>query len=753
MARQAFLFEKEQSSKRASIARVVVHLPVDGIFDYRVPSSLAGKVIPGVRVLVRFGGRKITATCTALADRSAVQDPKEILEVVDREPLLSRALLELTRWIALHYQCGWWEAIASALPAAARRGGRFRKVPFVRLSVRPEEASRLAEELLEKRPGQSRCLRILSEAGGSLDMNTLCRRANVSRSPVDTLVKHRLAGIEWVEQEQRPITGLVEPDKGPITLTDEQSLALDTVVKSLEEGEREDFLLFGVTGSGKTEIYLRVISEVVARGKQAIVLVPEISLTPQTVARFKRRFERVAVLHSGLTEAERYSQWRAIRRGEADVVVGARSGLFAPLPRLGVIVLDEEHETSFKQQNTPRYHARAAALKRGELEGACVILGSATPSLEACRAVREGRMSLLTLTKRVGGGRFPDVTVVHMGLQGPRGKGFLSERLRLALSETLGRRHQAILFLNRRGYHTAILCADCGSPVRCQQCDIALTYHHASNRVICHYCGHEELPPDRCPGCSAMNLRYIGSGTERIEGEVSRAFPSASVLRMDSDTMGARDSHGKALEKFRKGEVDVLIGTQMIAKGLDFPNVTLVGVISADTALLLPDFRSAERTYQLIAQVAGRAGRSEKGGRVIVQTYNPEHYAVELAVGSRYEEFASRELESRRELGYPPYGSLLRTVFSAEAESDASRMARAAADALGRAGLPAGTIVLGPVRAPLPRISGRFRWHLMVKARTRDAIRTAGKALRALPRGKGPESARMQIDVDPLSML
>jgi len=764
MARQSFLFEQEPEPGGASIAQVVIQLPVEGIFDYRIPAPLNGRVVPGVRVRVNFSGRKVMATCIAVSDRSRVQDPRAIIDLVDEQPLLSPALLELTRWIASHYHCGWWEAISTALPAAARRGGGFRKILHARLAPNVDEALAMADELLEKRPEQSRCLRILAEEGGFMEAIRLCGRANVSRSPLETLKKQGFLTLEWIEQEREPIRGLAEPPKGPVELTEEQAAALDAVVDSAVEGSgsgrrgRTDFLLFGVTGSGKTEVYLRAIREVVAQGRQAIVLVPEIALTPQTVARFRHRFDRVAVLHSRLTDAERYSQWRTIRSGAADVVVGARSALFAPVPRLGLIVIDEEHETSFKQQNAPRYHARTVALERGRIEGVPVLLGSATPSLEAWNEVAAGRMELLRLSHRVGGGQFPAVTVLHMGLEKSRGRNFLSSHLCSAVDDALAKQKQVILFLNRRGFHTAIICADCAESVRCTQCDIAMTHHRSSNRVICHYCGHELVPPADCAHCGSRRLKYIGSGTERIEAEVKRAFLGAAVLRMDSDTMSSRNAHEEALESFRKREKDILIGTQMIAKGLDFPGVSLVGVISADTSLLLPDFRAAERTYQLISQVAGRAGRVDDAGRVIVQTYNPEHYAVRLAVDNDYERFATIELAARLEHGYPPFGHLLRVLFTAEAESDAMRLARSAAAALGRAALPGETTILGPARAPLTKISGRYRWHLMVKAEGEEAIGEAGRALRALARENSTaaartDSARMQIDADPLSML
>ena len=758
MARQSFLFEREPEPGGSSIAQVVIQLPVEGTFDYRIPAALADRIVPGVRVRVNFAGRKVLATCTAVSDRSSVQDPREILDLVDQEPLLSTSLLELTRWIASHYHCAWWEAISTALPAAARRGGGFRRILHARLALRVDDALAMADELLEKRPEQSRSLRILAEEGGFMEAIRLCGRANVSRSPLETLKKQGLVALEWIEQEREPIRGLAEPAKGPVTLTDEQAHALEAVVERVVRGPRTDFLLFGVTGSGKTEIYLRAIREVVAQGRQAIVLVPEIALTPQTVARFRHRFSRVAVLHSRLTDAERYSQWRTIRSGTADVVVGARSALFAPVPRLGLIVIDEEHETSFKQQNAPRYHARTVALERGRIEGVPVLLGSATPSLEAWNEVAAGRMELLRLSHRVGGGQFPTVTVLHMGLEKSRGGNFLTSHLCSAVDDTLARQRQVILFLNRRGFHTAIICADCAESVRCTQCDIAMTHHRQSNRVICHYCGHEIVPPPECAHCSSRRLKYIGSGTERIEAEVKRTFPGAAVLRMDSDTMASRNAHEEALESFRKRDKDILIGTQMIAKGLDFPGVSLVGVISADTSLLLPDFRAAERTYQLISQVAGRAGRVDDAGRVIVQTYNPEHYAVRLAVENDYERFAAIELAARSEHGYPPFGHLLRVLFTAEAESDAMRLARSAAATLTQAALPEGTTILGPARAPLTKISGRYRWHLMVKAAEDAAIDKAGRTLRALAResataGPRADAARMQIDVDPLSML
>lgn len=754
---QGALFNDSQVEPGSSgFARIAVELPIDGTFDYRIPPHLASQVKPGVRIWVSFSGRRVMGICIEVAERTEVHDPFDVLGVVDATPLLSERLLELVRWMAEYYHCPVGEAFAAALPSAARRGKGGRKVHAVRLLLEPAEALALSEELLSDKPKQARVLRLLAESEGWLTVAEICSKANVSRSPVQTLARHGKLDLFW-----KVVSGQVLPDRAeafpkPERLSREQDEALGRIRDAIEQGGKADFLLYGVTGSGKTEIYLRTIEEMIARGRGAIVLVPEISLTPQTIHRFRGRFDKVAVLHSRLTDAERFQQWKLIQQGGADVVVGARSAVFAPMPNLGLIVVDEEHETSFKQQNMPQYHARDAVLKRAELEGAMVILGSATPSLESYQLAKKGLLRPLALRNRVGGRRFPTVSVVNMKYEkSPRNR-FLSNALYTSLRDILARRQQAILFLNRRGYYPVLMCGACSETIRCEQCDITLTLHRKANRLICHYCGFERLPPDACPGCSQPKLRYIGVGTERVEDEVRTLFPEARLLRMDSDTMVGRNAHEKALGLFKSGEKDILIGTQMIAKGLDFPGVTLVGVISADTPLYQPDFRSSERAYQLLSQVSGRAGRGDDGGQVIVQTLNPEHFGIKCAVRNDYLTFAERELAIREETGYPPFAHLLRIVFSGEDIHEVERLALEMANALNRSLFDEGTKLLGPTRTPITMINGRYRWHMLIKSMKRDSLDLFADALKDAMRKQKrafSKSVRMVLDMDPISML
>ena len=749
---QGSLFGSSTGTEEVPAAEIAVEVPVEGTFLYRIPLPLRSVLLPGMRVSVPFSGRRVEGICLEVDVSHERNDLLEIREVLDRTPLVPAPLLALIRWIAEYYLCPVGEVFAAALPRAARVGGGRRKVQSARMLVDRETALRRAEELLEKRPKQARVLRILAETGGTLVVSDLLSRARVTRSPIRTLERSALLTVEWTEEEPRFQREGTEPYPRPERLSPHQEAALSRVLQAVQEERRGDFLLWGVTGSGKTEVYLQAIEAVIAQGKGAVVLVPEIALTPQTIARFDGRFPRVAVLHSGLTESERYDQWRRIQEGRADVVIGARSAVFAPHPRLGLIVVDEEHETSFKQQNAPRYHARDVALKRAEIEGASVILGSATPSLEAYHLAGTGRLTLLELPERVGGGALPRVKILDLSREKLRRGTFLSPPLRAALSETLARKEQAILFLNRRGFYPVLFCPACKETVRCKECAVTLTLHRESNRLICHYCGFEIRPPEQCPSCGAAPLRFLGAGTERIEHEVRTVFPQARVLRMDSDTMMRRGAHAKALDRFKAREVDVLIGTQMIAKGLDFPLVTLVGVVSADTPLHQPDFRAAERTFQLLSQVAGRAGRSEAGGRVMVQTFHPAHYGIRLAVENNYRAFAQKESAMRKEAGYAPFLRLLRIVLSSRNEKEVESAARLAAEALCRAVPPGMGQVLGPAPAPITMINGRHRRHLLVKSQGREGIECAAAAVKAaLRRRKG--GVRLVLDVDPQSML
>jgi primosomal protein N' (replication factor Y) len=538
-------------------------------------------------------------------------------------------------------------------------------------------------------------------------------------------------------------------------MTGDQRQALDAVLGAMRAGRHETILMHGVTGSGKTEVYIRAIEETLHFGKQAIVLVPEISLTPQTRQRFRSRFHNVALLHSHLSPAERHWHWQRIARGEVQVVVGARSAIFAPTPRLGLVVLDEEHDASFKQDAAPRYHARDVALRRAQMENAPLVLGSATPSLESWRRAQDGEYRLIEMPRRVYDRPMPDVLALDLRAEwdSRRTRGAISRQLQLAMEQALNDDGQVILLLNRRGFSTHIQCPSCGHVVRCRDCDIALTHHREAGQAICHYCDYQTPAPERCPECGFEGIRYSGIGTERLEAEVRARFPGVPCLRMDSDTMQKSGSHESALARFRAGEVKILLGTQMIAKGLDFPNVTLVGVVNADTALHLPDFRAAERTFQLVTQVAGRTGRGDKGGRVLVQTFSPEHPAIQAALRHDYLAFAARELPNREEYGYPPYSSMIRLVIRGPVETLAEAFADQIHERLTRLNDDAGEPVriLGPSAAPIAKLRGKHLFHILLLSAAADPLRAmVQEATKDL---KPPEDVQWIADVDPLDML
>jgi primosomal protein N' (replication factor Y) len=504
-----------------------------------------------------------------------------------------------------------------------------------------------------------------------------------------------------------------------------------------------------VTGSGKTEVYLAAIERVVAHGREAIVLVPEISLTPQTIRRFRRRFARVAVLHSHQGDAERHRHWQSIASGEVQVVIGARSAIFAPTRRLGLIVIDEEHESTFKQETTPRYHARDVAVKRAQMEGIAVLLGSATPSLETWRNAERGRYTCLAMPTRVGGRPMPKVDIIDLRHQ-KLPSGGLSEPLRDAMSQALDAGGQVILLLNRRGFHTFVICPRCGHVVKCAECDVVATYHRGRHLLICHTCDAERACPPACPACHAPGLHYGGIGTERLEREIQLAFPAYAARRMDSDTMRSPGSHEQVLSAFRAGEIRILLGTQMIAKGLDFPGVTLVGVVSADTALHLPDFRSGERTFQLMAQVAGRTGRGDQPGRVLVQTYSPDHPAIVAASRHDYHAFVRSELPQRQRYGVPPFGRLVRVIARGRNESAVSDYVKEMASVFRREA-ESSVRVLGPAPAPIFKIRNRYRFHIQLRCPSSRPLQTLARTvpLCAPP----PYGVELAIDVDPMHLL
>ena len=769
--RQAALFADEAGSSVAEadgrdsdqvvaidgpFAGVVFNRPVDQVFSYRIPARLQAVVVPGQRVRVPLGrgnapsvGYCVAVTPTAELDPKRV---KEVLEVLDDPPLIDRSMLELTRWISRYYACTWGQALDAVVPAGVKKQAGTRV--WTCLTLPESTRAGLTAGSIRLSTKQTEILEVVARADVPLTIADVCKRARTGQGPVLALrksgllhtVKRRM-GAGAAEEADAPD---VSP-RAPLELTIEQKAALTMLAPALRgEGGFATFLLHGVTGSGKTEIYLGAIDQVVARGREAIVLVPEISLTPQTIRRFKRRFPRVAVLHSHLSEGERHRHWRSIANGEIQVVVGARSAVFAPTRKLGLIVIDEEHESSFKQETVPRYHARDVAVKRAQLEGVPVVLGSATPALETWRNATTGRYTRISLRSRVGSRPMPEVSLIDMRYEKPP-RIVLSHPLKQAMTTALDAGGQVILLLNRRGFNTFAVCVNpkCRNVLKCRHCDVSLTYHQGRRKLVCHFCDNEIDRLPACPECQKM-LHYGGLGTERLEREVRDSFPNHEIRRMDSDTMRAHGSHERTLTAFKNGEVRILLGTQMIAKGLDFPNVTLVGVVDADTALHLPDFRAAERTFQIVTQVAGRSGRGDKPGRVLVQTYSPEVAAIAFAQHHDYLGFVEGELVERQRHGMPPYGRLARLIargLDAAAVQHYLDELHAALNAA-RSSL---VVLTAVVPAPVEKIRNLYRFHVRLRCPSPKPLLDLLRHV--LPQYPPPHGVELAVDIDPVSLL
>jgi len=731
---------------------VALPIGVDQTFTYALPEPLRGKVWPGQRVKVPFGrgNRWAVGWIARGLETTDIKGVKEVAEILDDEPLLTRDLLDLAFWMARYYVTPIGQVFEAILPAAVKRKAGFKTIQLV---VRTDKSESEVDRILSK---QRRVLDRLAQAEGTpLAPRELARQAGCTAAVVKSLEKKGLVRIETREVDEFARDLFIELEEPKtIHLTTEQALALQRVKARIAAEEFGVIVLQGVTGSGKTEVYLRAIEDVVERGRQAIVLVPEIALTPQTIRRFRERFTHVAVLHSGLTDVERHRQWRDIREGRADVVVGARSAVFAPVSRLGLLVIDEEHENSFKQDTSPRYHARDIAIMRANLVGVPVMLGSATPSLESYQNVRTlDHYQEARLTQRIGGRPMPPVHIIDMRQEVAERKGHhaLSRALEKAIAEAWRKQRQTILFLNRRGFSTHLFCVKCGHVSRCPDCDVGMTYHAKPGVLQCHYCGQKARPPETCPACGAETINYWGTGTQRVEDEVQRKFPDIRLGRMDADSMRPRGGHARLLSAFRDGEVDILLGTQMVAKGLDFPNVTVVGVINADVALSLPDFRANERTFQLVTQVAGRTGRGPKGGEVFVQTFQPDHLTIQLAAKHDYDAFAHDELQTRQRLGYPPFGRLARIVVRSQQRQRAHEAIQAVAGRLIEPARVAGITILGPQPCPISKISRFWRYHLLLKAPSARALLHFFDGVRSDL--SPPGNIQMAIDVDPQSTL
>jgi primosomal protein N' (replication factor Y) len=745
------------------IARVTLELALRKEFDYLIPPEFTGQVDVGSRVQVPFGPRKVLGVVTALAEQSDHAKLKAIFKVIGAQTLVTPKVLKLARWIGEYYCCAPEIALKSVLPDAVRHEqAGWRERLYVRALPVTGELPKLAKR-------QKEIWHILEERR-EMPLQELLELANTTAATIRRLEDKGLVAISSQISERDPYEHEHILPSSPLALNAAQAKALATIKAAMQPvsgkvGERatphSTFLLHGVTGSGKTEVYLQAIAHALEQGKGAIVLVPEISLTPQTVERFKARFSTgplrtlVAVLHSHLSAGERHDEWHKIRQGRARIVIGARSAIFAPVDPLGLVIVDEEHEHTYKQEEAPRYHARDVAIVRGQMEGAVVVLGSATPSLESYYNCRRGKYALLELPERADNARMPHIRIVDMR-QAARKEGgvpIFSPQLKEAITQRLERSEQTILFLNRRGYSSALECPLCGYVAGCPNCSLALTYHRRDQKLSCHICGHTAEVPPVCPNAKCRNpkIRYAGLGTEKVEHTLGKLFPNARVRRMDSDIMKRKEDYRRVLGDFRTGKIDVLVGTQMIAKGLHFPNVTLVGIIYADLALHQPDFRAGERTFQLLTQVAGRAGRGDIEGEVFVQAFTPFHPAIQHARRHDYAGFYDQELEFREPLKYPPFSRIALLTIKGRNEEKVKFSAEHLKRELDK--LTAefkDMIIAGPAPAPLLRAETFYRYQIMLRMQRMSALSARlAKLTQSLAL---PEDLTLTVDIDPVGL-
>ncbi|MEB6204178.1 primosomal protein N' [Staphylococcus xylosus] len=801
------------------IAKVIVDIPsksVDFTFDYIIPSRLQSMVQVGMRVIVPFGPRTIQGYVMQVTDKPDdnidIAKLKEIKEIQDIKPELTEELIQLTEWYNNYFVTKRISMLEVMLPSAIKakytkvfsivdvdavpeelkvkfdKDGQYpykeaqynddlgQIVPLLKQGI-VSEMTLLSQNVSKKK---QRAVSIIEGFDYDSILNSLekskkqyelyayllderhhtvllkdLEEMGFSKSSIDTLMRKGFVEKYDAIVERDPFETRVFEQDQKQQLTYDQQEAYKSILESIQAHRQRTYLLHGVTGSGKTEVYLQTIEEVLKLGRQAMMLVPEIALTPQMVLRFKRRFgDEVAVLHSGLSKGERYDEWQKIRDGKASVSVGARSSVFAPFKNLGMIIIDEEHESSYKQEDYPRYQARDIAQWRSQYHQCPLILGSATPSLETYARAEKGVYELLSLPNRVNQQALPEIEIVDMRTELSSGnRSMFSEQLRKAIQQRLDKKEQIVLFLNRRGYASFMLCRDCGHVPQCPNCDISLTYHKSTDQLKCHYCGHQEVPPNKCPNCESEHIRQVGTGTQRVEELLQEAFQEARIIRMDVDTTSRKGAHEKLLDDFGAGKGDILLGTQMIAKGLDFPNITLVGVLNADTMLNLPDFRASERTYQLLTQVSGRAGRHEKEGEVIIQTYNPEHYAIKDVQANDYTAFFNKEMNYRKMGKYPPYFFLINFTIAHKEMKKVMEASKHIHKILLQH-LTDKALVLGPSPAALSRINNEYRFQILVKYKSEPALHEALKYLDDYYHDQYlKEKLSLKIDINPQMMM
>ncbi len=734
----------------------VLPVPLRRSFTYRIPETMRGAIRLGARLKVPFGKRSLTGYAVELHadlptdiefDESKI---KEIIEVSDDEPLITPEILKLTQWTADYYASFWGEMLKASLPAGINNEKvRPKRRKAVRLLLASPDAKPFSEQ-------QQKILDLLTANGGEMLFTDVIEQADTNASPINTLVKRGLLEI-YVEDVMRDPLGKADfPALDDFTLTDDQQTALDQITTAVAGDAFKAFLLHGVTGSGKTEVYIRAMRFALDAGRSAMMLVPEIALTPVFSRRLRAVFgSDVAILHSNLSTGERYDEWRRIRRGDARIAIGTRSAVFAPLENIGLVIVDEEHDPSYRQHESPFYNARDVAVMRASFAAAIVVLGSATPAMESFYNAQSGKYTYLSLPERIGGRGLAEANLIDMRkVFKIAGKDLaLSPELIDAIRETFAKGEQVIILLNRRGFSQFVLCRTCGETMKCKNCDITLTFHRGTDNLVCHYCNYREKSPSACPHCESMYLYFVGEGTEKLEHILARFFPQMRIARVDRDTMAHKGEMENVLLKFASGGLDMLVGTQMIAKGHDFPNVTLVGVISVDIGLGLPDLRSAERTFQLITQVAGRSGRGKKAGRVLIQTYYPEHYALRFAKEQDYDGFYKEEIKFRQRLGYPPFSVLASIMIKHRVHARAMQNASILRRSLDAANIAKHCRILGPAPASLARLKNEYRIQIILKGATRRALRETLQIALADAESQGCDMHVIYVEIDPVNLM
>lgn len=748
------------------IAEVIINSSVKNlnkIFDYKIPSGLEDSVTIGSRILVPFGNMKNLEEGFVIGLKEKSEYKLKEISSVENKKYLSKENIELAKLMSYRYFCNISDCIKLMLPPGTTSRNIINRINsktanFIYLLKDEEEIQKKIEEKQIKSEKQIRALNFLLQNGEAISSD-LQMFADVSNSIIKTLEKNGYIEILEKEVERNPFIHKVIDKTTNLKLTEEQQYAFDTVNECIKNKKYEEFLLFGVTGSGKTEIYIQLIEQALKENKTSIMLVPEISLTPQTVDRFISRFgeEKVAVLHSKLSVGERYDQWNKIERGDAKIVIGARSAIFAPVKKLGIIIIDEEHDESYKSETSPRYNVKDIASYLAKKNNIPVLLGSATPDIKTYHKALTGNIKLLELTKRANKSSLPNVKIVDLRQELAQGnKSMISIELYKNIEENLKNKKQTILFLNRRGFSTFIMCRDCGYTVKCKNCNITLTYHLQDNKLKCHYCGYETKAIETCPICNSKNIRYFGTGTQKLEDEVKKMFPKATTIRMDVDTVTKKNSHEEILNSFRNDGIDILIGTQMVVKGHHFPNVTLVGVIAADSSLNIDDYRANERTFQILTQVAGRAGRGKDKGNVIIQTYNPDNFSIEDSKEQDYKKFYETEIELRKQLSYPPFCDIILIGINGRTQLDVEKVANIMYNNLNKIKSATEIQTYKPVPAPIDRIKNKIRWRIIVKCKlNKNIIHDLNEVQADINKyiTKNKNSSRVIIDINPNNMM